>query len=135
MNDTVNKKNKSLTKPVRILLISLGTIFIAIGVAGIFIPILPTTPLILLATALYARSSEKFYLWLLSNKIFGRHIKNYREKRGISIWVKVFTLSLLWVTISLSIFLGTEILWVRILLFIIAVGVTIHILSIKTLKE
>ncbi len=104
-----------------------------IGVLGIFLPILPTTPFLLLAAALYARSSEHFYYWLLHNKWFGDYIKNYREGKGIAWKIKLRTISLLWVTILFSIF-KVEILWVRILLLLIAVAVSTHILSIRTLK-
>ena len=120
-----------INKSKRILLISIGTFFIGIGIAGIFIPILPTTPFLLIAAALYARSSQKFYNWLINNKIFGRYIKNYREGKGIPLKLKIFTTALLWITIGCSAFFAVDILWVRIILGIIAVGVTIHIIRIK----
>ena len=113
-------------------LITAGTIFIGLGIIGIFLPILPTTPFLLLAAACYARSSKKFYDWLLNNKLFGTYIKNYSEGKGVPLKVKVFTLSLLCITILFSVFLIIQIMWIRILLIIIAIGVTIHILTIKT---
>jgi len=124
-----------LNKPVRILLISTGTLFISIAIAGIFIPILPTTPFILLAAALYARSSRKFYLWLINNRVFGKHIKNYRNKKGVSVPVKIVVLLFLWVTIGCSILFATSLIWLKVLLFIIAISVTIHILTLKTLTR
>ena len=120
-----------INKTKRILLISTGAFFVGVGIAGIFIPILPTTPFLLIAAALYAKSSQKFYNWLINNKIFGRYIKNYREGKGIPLKLKIFTIALLWITIGCSAFFAVDILWVRIILGIIAVGVTIHIIRIK----
>ena len=119
----------------RILLIVCGTIATTLGVIGIIVPLLPTTPFLLLAAACYARSSERFYNWLLNNRLFGRYVKDYIERRGISLKAKVFTLVLLWVTITCSAILATDTTWIRILLFAIAAAVTIHILLIKTLKD
>jgi len=127
----LNKKEKKLKKPVKILLITLGTFLIGISIVGIFIPVLPTTPLLLLAAALYAKSSRRFYNWLINNKILGRYIKDYREGKGIPLKVKIIAISVLWITIGYSAIFAIDILWVRILLVLIAVGVTIHIASMK----
>jgi uncharacterized membrane protein YbaN (DUF454 family) len=118
----------------RILLIVCGTIFTALGVIGILVPLLSTTPFLLLAAACYARSSERFYNWLLNNRLFGRYVRDYLEKRGISLRVKVIILIVLWVTITLSVILATDALWLKILLVAIAIAVTAHILYIKTLR-
>jgi uncharacterized membrane protein YbaN (DUF454 family) len=117
--------NKKIT---RNLLIVAGTTSTAIGIIGIFVPILPTTPFLLLAAACYMRSSERFYRWLVNNRVFGAYIRNYIEGRGIPAIVKVITLTLLWLGIGLSATFATENLIVRIVLGIIAVGVTAHIL-------
>jgi len=114
------------------ILITMGTIFVGIGIIGIFIPILPTTPFLLLAAACYARSSTRFYNWLINNKLIGTYIKNYREGKGVPLKVKVFTILLLWITILFSVFFILLISWIKIILIIIAIGVTIHILTIKT---
>ncbi len=127
----LNKKEKTLKKPVKILLITLGTFLIGISIVGIFIPVLPTTPLLLLAAALYAKSSRRFYNWLINNRILGRYIKDYREGKGIPLKVKIIAISILWITIGYSAIFAIDILWVRILLVLIAVGVTIHIASKK----
>jgi len=120
-----------ISKPVKILLIASGTFFIGVGIIGIFIPVLPTTPFLLLSAALYARSSKRFYNWLINNKIFGRFIKDYREGKGIPLRLKIATVILLWVTIGCSAIFAIDIFWVRLLLFLIAVGVTIHIIRIR----
>lgn len=123
------------SKLVRVALILVGTLFVGLGVLGIFLPLLPTTPFLLLAAACYAKSSKRFYDWLLSNKWVGNYIRNYREKKGIPSRVKIAALSLLWVTILASGLLATDNLLVRVILLLIAVGVTVHILSIRTLRE
>ena len=130
-----DRKDKTSGRLVRGLLISAGTLFVGLGVLGIFLPLLPTTPFLLLAAACYARSSKRFYNWLLNNRWFGSYIKNYREKKGIPFRVKIATISLLWITITLSAVFATNNLLVRIVLVVIAIGVTTHILSIRTIKQ
>ena len=120
---------------IRRLLIVAGTFFVIMGIIGIFLPILPTTPFLLLAAWCYARSSKRFYNWLISNKWFGNYIKNYRECRGVPLKVKILSISFLWITILFSVFLIVVIFWVKIILILIAIGVTIHILTIRTLNQ
>jgi len=129
------KSVKSSNQFFKWMLITAGIIFVGLGILGIFLPILPTTPFLLLAAACFARSSKKFYDWLLNNKLFGDYIKNYQEGNGIPLKVKIFTISLLWITILFSVFLIIQISWVRIILIMIAIGVTIHIITIKTYKR
>lgn len=131
MGDNLNKTKQFLKKPIKILLIITGTFFIGIGIIGIFVPLLPTTPFLLISAALYARSSKRFYNWLINNKIFGRYIKNYREGKGIPLKLKIFTIAFLWITIGCSTIFAIDIFWVRVILVVIAIGVTIHIISIK----
>lgn len=112
-----------------------GNFFVAFGILGIFLPLLPTTPFLLLAAACYIRSSERFYNWLMNNKWLGNYIKNYREKKSIPLKVKVLSLSFLWLTIGYSVFFVVNIFLLRVILILIAIGVTIHVLSIRTLKQ
>ena len=114
------------------LLIIAGSISTAIGIVGIFIPILPTTPFLLLAAACYIRSSQRFYDGLLSNRVFGAYIKNYLEGKGIPIKLKIITLALLWITIGLSVTFAVQHVVIRIVLMIVAIGVTVHIVLVKT---
>ena len=116
---------------VKWLLIAAGTFFLATGILGIFLPLLPTTPFLLLAAACYAKSSEKFYNRLLNSKVPGNFIRNYREGKGISKKAKAVTLSMLWITISFSAVFATQNFFARIILLLAAASVTIHILSIK----
>lgn len=119
----------------RWLFVVAGSVSVGLGTIGIVLPLLPTTPFLLLAAYCYAKSSKRFYTWLISNRYFGEYILNYREKRGVPMKIKIYTLILLWATISFSAFYVVSLIWVRVLLMIIATGVTIHVLSIKTLRK
>lgn len=130
----ITELNISQKPFVRWSLIFAGTVFVGIGILGIFLPLLPTTVFFLMAAWCYARSSEKYYHWLHNNRIFGKYIRNYREGKGITISSKIFTIVILWGGILYSIFV-TESLFVISILLIIAVSVTIHIVTIPTNKE
>jgi uncharacterized membrane protein YbaN (DUF454 family) len=134
MTEDSNKEDIELSlkeKGLRIFFFFIGTFSLILGIIGIFIPILPTTPLLLLAAACYARSSKRAYHWLLNNRIFGTYIKNYKEGKGMPFKVKIFTITLLWVVILISAFLIIQTLWIQIILLIIATIITIHIVLIK----
>jgi uncharacterized membrane protein YbaN (DUF454 family) len=118
----------------RRLLIGAGTLSTGLGIIGIFVPILPTTPFLLLAAACYMRSSDRFYQWLISNRIFGAYVRGYIEGRGMPVKIKVFTILLLWLTIGISITFGVQNTVIRIVLICVAVGVTTHIGLIKKRK-
>lgn len=110
----------------------MGSICLALGTLGIFLPVLPTTPFFLLTAALYMRGSDKLYKKVMSNKCFGTIVRNFQEDKSIPLKTKVVIISMLWITISFSAFFAVSALWLRLLLFAIAIGVTIHILSFKT---
>jgi len=116
----------------RIALIGCGTLCVTLGVVGMFMPILPTTPFLLLAAVCYARSSKPFYEWLLTNRWCGEYIRNYREGRGIPRQQKTLTITLLWMTIGSTAGFAVSLWWVKLVLLGIAVAVTIHLLRIKT---
>jgi hypothetical protein len=116
------------------LLLIVGTASVVIGISGIFVPVLPTTPFLLLAAACYLRGSERFYRWLINNRLFGAYIRDYMEGRGMPLKTKIITLVLLWTGIGISIAVGTQSLVVRIIRGVVAVGVTLHIILIKTRK-
>jgi uncharacterized membrane protein YbaN (DUF454 family) len=120
---------------IKLILIIIGSISVALGCLGIFLPILPTTPFLLLGAACYVRGSEKLYNWLINNKWFGTYIKNYREGRGIPIKVKLYAVSLLWISILYAVIFAISKLPLRIMLLLIAAGVTLHILRIKTMVK
>jgi len=116
-------------------LIAAGTLCAGLGIIGIFVPILPTTPFLLLAAACYMRSSERFYRWLTNNRVFGAYVRNYIEGRGMAIRIKLATILLLWLAIGLSIAFAIQSLVIRIILTSIAVGVTVHIVLIRKRVE
>jgi uncharacterized membrane protein YbaN (DUF454 family) len=118
----------------RALLIVAGSVSVALAVAGIFLPLLPTVPFLLLAAFLYARSSQRLYNWLMNHRVLGLYIYNYVTYRSVRLSVKVATLILLWVTLAVSILLLPN-LYIRIFLLAVGCGVSIHVLTLKTLKE
>lgn len=87
----------------KIILIFLGTISLGIGVVGIVVPGLPTTPFLLLTAGLYMRSSDRLYNWLLTTSICGKRIKRWQEKRGMTIREKLLTILMMWSMISVSV--------------------------------
>jgi uncharacterized membrane protein YbaN (DUF454 family) len=118
----------------RNLLIICGTISVGLGIFGIFLPILPTTPFLLLAAFLYAKSSPRFYNWLINNRYLGEYIRNYREGRGMPLNQKVFVIILMWLTMGVSVWIVPQ-WWLKALLVTIGMGVTIHLIRIKTYKS
>lgn len=117
------------------LLISAGVLSVVLAAVGVVFPLLPTTPFLLLAAACFIRSSDRLYGWLTTHKWFGPYIKNYREHKAITKHTKVVVLLLLWVSLGYAILWVTGLLVVRILLLLIGVGVTVHVLSLKTLTK
>ena len=114
----------------------LGSLSLGLGILGIFVPLLPTTPLLLLAAALYFKSSPRLYAWLVGHPRLGRYILSFREHRAIPLHAKVLSVSLLWLTIGYCIVaVVDEWWWAQALLALVAVAVTWHILSFATLKK
>jgi uncharacterized protein len=116
------------------ILIFLGTVCVGLGVLGMFLPLLPTTVFLLMAAYCYSHSSERFHNWLLTNRLCGEYISNYRSKRGITVRQKVTTLLTLWASIGFSAWLLGGRLWVVLLLAAVAAGVSIHILRLNTYR-
>lgn len=112
-----------------------GTIFLALGGLGVFLPILPTTPFLLLSAAFYYKGSERMHRWLLSNKWFGSYIKNYKEGKGISPKGKIFTLLLLWITIGFSALFLVSVLAIQLILLATAAAVSIHVAALPTFRK
>lgn len=125
-------KVASKNKFVRSLFFVAGTITLVLGAVGIVLPILPTTPFLLISLACYLRSSERMTHWMLNNKYFGTYIRNYKEGKGIPMKTKLFAITVLWITISISAFVLVPILVVQIILLVVAVGVTLHLVRLPT---
>ena len=115
----------------KILLFLLGTLSLVLGIIGIFLPVLPTTPLLLLATWCYYRGSRRMYDWLMQHPRLGNYIRRFTEHKVIPLRVKVYILSLLWASLLFCAYILTPV-WLKCLMLAIAVGVTLHILSYKS---
>lgn len=118
----------------RYVYIALGITFTILGVIGIMLPLLPTTPFLLLASALFIKSSEKLYSWLLNQRMLGPYLKNFMEKRAIPLRAKITSIALMWAAIIYSIIL-TAYTALHIILIITASGVTAYILFFRTLNN
>lgn len=114
-------------------LMTAGILAVGLALIGIFVPVLPTTPFLLLAAACFVRSSDRLYNWLMHHKWFGEYIRHYREYRAVTLQAKIIALVLLWSVIGYTALVVVSAWWLRGLLAAIAVGVTLHLLHIKTL--
>ena len=113
------------------ILLGFGFLFLLLGAIGIAVPVLPTTPFVILASGCFAYGSPALLKWLEGTKYFGEFISNYRTKTGVQKSVKIKALIFLYATLGISFFLMP--LWyVRLILFLVAAAVTVHILLIKT---
>ena len=119
----------------KILYTVLGSLSLALGILGIFLPVLPTTPFLLLSAAMYMRGSQRQYDWLMAHKHLGPYIKNFREHRALPLRVKTVSVSMVWATLLYCAFFVAKEWWMSVMFIAIAIGVTVHILSYKTLKK
>lgn len=120
---------------VRIAFIVCGTLSFILGIVGIFLPVLPTTPFLLLSAYLYAKSSARFYNWMLNNRIFGKAIQEWHRDKSLPLKTKIVAISTLIITLGTSIFLFVPLVPVKILLALVGLAVAIYILRIPTRKE
>lgn len=118
----------------KIVYISLGALFVSTGIIGIFIPLLPTTIFLIIASYFFMNSSPELNEKLLNNKYLGKYIRDYKENRGMPFKAKVKSISLLWISILASGYFFTDSFVIRIILLVIAIGVSIHISALKTLQ-
>ncbi|PLY03751.1 MAG: DUF454 domain-containing protein [Desulfuromonas sp.] len=121
-----------LLRPV---LLTVGFVTTALAVVGIFLPLLPTVPLLLLAAACFARSSERFHGWLLEHRYLGPLIRDYLEGTGIPLRAKLIAISMIWMSISVSVLFLVPLLPVKILLIFIALGITVYLLRLPVREE
>ncbi len=123
-------------RAIRVLLMVAGTVCLCLGALGIFLPILPTTPFLLLAAACYMRSSERLHKWLINNRWFGEYIKNYQAGRGIPKKTKIVALAFMWIAILYStFFVVDEFLIAQIVLLLVAAGVSVHLIRLPNFKR
>ena len=114
-------------------LVVCGTLCLALGVLGIFLPLLPTTVFLLMAAACYARSSDRFYRRLIEHPWLGSYIRNQYEGRGMRRRDKIVSLVALWLGIGATALWTADAVWLRLLLAAIAAGVTLHIVRLPSL--
>lgn len=119
---------------VRWLYVAGGSLSLALGILGILLPGLPTTPFLLLTAYCYARGSTRFYLWLMNNRFFGQYIRAWRNNEGIPLAVKIYVVLLLWYVLGFTAFLIVPLWQVRVLLLLVGIGVTIYIVKLPTRK-
>jgi uncharacterized membrane protein YbaN (DUF454 family) len=117
------------------MLVILGWISVALGIMGIFLPLLPTTPFLLLAAACFVRSSPRFYQWLVEHPRLSGYILPYLNGTGIPKKSKVVTILLIWFSMGLSAWLVVPIIWGKLALFFIGFCVTVYIYRLPTLKQ
>ena len=107
----------------RFFLIMVGFLSTALAVMGMFLPLLPTVPLLLLAAACFARTSDRFYTWLVNHRRLGPIVCTYMDGGGVPLRAKILTIAVLWISLGFSVWV-VDPLWIRVLLGTIGVGVT-----------
>lgn len=109
-----------------------GLISLGLGIVGAFLPVLPTTPFLLLAATLFLKGNTKLYEWLMGHPKLGVYISNFMEHKSIPLRVKIVAVASLWVSLICCAVFVAEHWSLRALFILIAAGVTIHILSYRT---
>ena len=120
---------------IKYILAALGILSLSLGILGAFLPVLPTTPFLLLASALFLRSSDRLYNWLMNHPKLGTYIKNFMVYKSIPLRVKVVSISMVWITLLYCTICVAEHWALRVIFLAIAAAVTIHILSYKTMSK
>jgi len=121
---------------INLTLIILGTLSLFLGILGIFVPGLPTTPFLLLSASLYVKSSDKLYLKLINSKFLGKYIRNYRKNRGLSLKAKIRSLTIMWIMISCSVIFFIPNYHVKIIVLVVGlIGTYVMGFKIKTVKD
>jgi uncharacterized membrane protein YbaN (DUF454 family) len=115
----------------KIVLVTLGCLFMVLAVLGVFLPLLPTTPFLLLASACFARSSDKLHNWLRTHGRFGRYLRDYEDGRGIPLRAKVLAMMMMWPSMSYSMY-KVPFVSLKVMLFLVACGVTVYLWRLPT---
>ncbi len=117
------------------LLIISGFVSLGLGVVGIVVPLLPTTPFLLLAAACFLRSSDRLYNWMLNHRMFGKYLRNYYHHRAIPLKIKIIAITLIWMSIGGSVIFLVKFWPARVILLLIAILVSLHIARMRTLTK
>jgi len=115
------------------LFVAAGSISLGIGIVGIVVPLLPTTPFLLLAAYCYSRGSKRLYNRLLRNRLIGGYLRNYLEGKTMSIRAKILSLSILWAVIGCTTAFVTDSLVMKIILLAVGCGVTVHVALLRVI--
>ena len=132
MKEPVND-NYRHGRVVRALLIVIGWLSVVTAVVGLFLPLVPTVPLLLLAAACFARSSERFHRWLVEHNQLGPLVRDYLEGSGIPLRAKMTAIGMVWISVPASAFIFVREQWIRALLLMIAAGITVYLIRLPTL--
>ena len=124
--------NEHANPGVRAAYLLLGCLCVALGVAGAFLPVLPTTPFMLLAAACFARASTRFYNWLLNTRAFGPAILEWREHHSIPYRIKLIAIAMMAGTLTASILLAVEPAWLQALLAVLGVVLAVWMYRIPS---
>ena len=116
------------------LLVVIGFISLSLGLVGIFLPVLPTTPFVLLSAGCFMKSSNRLYCWLTGHRTIGPYIDAWCRYRAVTVKSKIVSIVVLWSVMLCTIAFGVSSPWMRLGLVVIAVAVTIHLVLLKTLK-
>jgi uncharacterized protein len=114
------------------LLIVCGTICVGLGILGIFLPLMPTTVFLLLAAACYGRSSERFHRRLVEHPWLGAYIQ---QSRGMTVRQKAVSITVLWASLIVSMIWTADLVWLRVVLIAIGVGVTLHVAKLPAFRR
>ncbi len=112
----------------------LGSVLVGVGLVGLFLPLLPSTVFFLLALGCYGKSSPAAYQWMTSNRLFGRHLREYREEKGATVGAKIASIASLWIGIGVSAYL-VDTIWVTAILVVVAAAVSAHLVMLKTVRS
>ena len=124
--------NKHCSRAVRLACVVLGTGFVLVALVGVLMPVLPTTPFLLLAAACYARASTRFYNWLLNNQTFGPTILEWRRHRSIPYRTKLWAIFLMALTFGISILFFVRPLPLQLSLAVFGVGLGVLLYRIPS---
>lgn len=113
-------------------LIGCGWLSVLAGVAGIFLPLLPTVPLLLLAAVCFGKSSQRFHAWLIEHDRLGPLIRDYLHGGWIPLRAKRVAIGTVWVSFSISALLLMKIQWLSLLLLAVAAAITLYLLRLPT---
>lgn len=130
--DFAHHVRKHPSYPVRVALVVAGSGFVAVGLVGVFLPVLPTTPFLLVAAACYARASRRFYNALLNNRVFGPAILEWQRHRSIAWRTKLAAIALMSLSLAVTIVFFVQAGWLRAVLAAVGIAVAVYLYRIPS---